>query len=424
MRSSLHTLPETLDATYSEAIQRIYDQPPDIVDLAETVLFWIICACRALTVLHLQHMYATWKLDDGMPLEDDDLPDGDVLTGACGSLITIDKESQTTNPIHYTVQQYFEGSLSAKLMAARLSLSKTCLAYLSLPNFSTGFCATDAAMSQRLAQTPFLDYAAKYWGSNVHLFDPNDTLPALLRFVSNPVTVEVTSQVWSLSSVRYANWSQGFPRDVPAMVLAAAFDLPFLLRKMVAGDHDIEGKGSDKETALIRAAAFGRTDNVRVLLELGAEVNSGDYMGETALQRVARNGHAGVAQVLLDGGADVNAKASGNWTSLMSAVSSGNIDLVRMLVQAGADLVAETIWGDSALSMATRSGQEVIATFLADHGAILPRGATGRRASIAASRRGLRKLVRRLTIDYEAIAGKTLQRQSPKKTYERAPRYS
>ncbi|GIC93115.1 NACHT and Ankyrin domain protein [Aspergillus udagawae] len=96
----------------------------------------------------------------------------------------------------------------------------------------------------------------------------------------------------------------------------------------------------------------------------------------------------------------------------MSAVSSGKIDAVRILVEAGEGSMVETEWGDSALSMAVRSGQEAIAAFLADHGALLPRGVTGRRASIIASRRGLQRLVRRLTVAYEAVAGMSLQHQS------------
>lgn len=94
----------------------------------------------------------------------------------------------------------------------------------------------------------------------------------------------------------------------------------------------------------------------------------------------------------------------------MSVVSSGNIRVVNMIVQAGADLAAKSVWGDSALSMATRNGQEAIASFLADNGATLPRGPTGRRASIVASREVFQQLVSRLTIDYEAVAGKPLER--------------
>lgn len=412
MRSALRTLPATLDDTYSEALQRIYDQPAETVELAETVLLWVICARQTLTVMQLQHMYATQELPDDTALEDDDLPDADILTGACSGLITVNRESQAIHAIHYTVHQYFERSHGQKLMAARLSLTKVSLTYLALPNFSSGFCASDAAMLQRLTEYPFLEYAAKHWGSEMNVVEADEVLPNLERLFSNPTVTEMISQAWSLPSGRYPNWSQEFPRKCPALVLAAAFDLPVILPHMIANGHDVEGKGTDEETALIRAATFGHADNVRVLLELGAAVNAQDYMGETALQRAARNGHASVIRVLLDGGACVNNKASNNFTPLMSAVSTGNIDAVRMIVEAGAELMVETEWGDSALSMAARSGQEAIATFLADRGALLPRGVVGRRASIIASRRGLQRLVRRLTLDYEAIAGRPLQRQS------------
>ncbi|KAL6410284.1 ankyrin [Ilyonectria robusta] len=184
---------------------------------------------------------------------------------------------------------------------------------------------------------------------------------------------------------------------------------------MVSDGHSTEGSGSDRETALIRSASFGHTENVRTLLELGASVNEHDYMQQTAVQRAAKGGKGSVVRVLLDGSAYVNMRASSDWTALMSAVSSGNIEVVRVLVQAGADLTAETVWGDSALSIATRNGQEAIATFLADSGAILPRGLAGHRASVVASQKGLHQLVRRLTQlapDYESVAQRPLERQA------------
>lgn len=357
-------------------------------------------------------MYATQELSEGVALEEDDLPDGEILTGACGGLIMVDNESQTVRAVHYTAQQYFERCYGQKLMQARLSLTKVSLAYLTLPNFSGGACTTDTSMSRRLELYPFLDYAAKHWGSDSGKLDSSLFLPSLQSFVSNSNAVEITNQVWSLRGIRYINWSQEFPRRVPALVLAAAFDLPGIIRRMVLDGHEIEDKGSDGETALIRAAAFGHAENVRTLLELGAAVNARDYMDEAALQRAARNGDESVVKVLLEGAADVNTKASSDLTALMSAVSSNNMEVVRMLVQAGADLQAETVWGDSALSIATRNGQEAIATLLADNGAILPRGPAGRRASIVAARRGFHHLARRLTADYEAVAARTLQRQS------------
>jgi hypothetical protein len=269
-------------------------------------------------------------------------------------------------------------------------------------------------MAQRLEEYPFLDYAAKHWGAEINTFDQDGHVPAFDKLASSTTALGTTSQAFGIPSDRHSNWSQEFPRDIPALVLAATFDLPRVLQQMVRMGHDLESKGTDEDTALIRAASFGHQENVRVLLDLGADKNARDHMNETALQRAAGNGEADVIKVLLDKEADVNVSTSSDWTALMAAVSSGNIEAVQMLVDAGANLMAETVWRDSALSIATRNGQEAIATLLADRGAILPHGPAGRRASTVASRRGFFQLVRRLTADYEAVASKPLQRQSHK----------
>ncbi|RYP44151.1 hypothetical protein DL768_009360 [Monosporascus sp. mg162] len=266
-------------------------------------------------------------------------------------------------------------------------------------------------MLRRLERYPFLDYAAKYWGSEAKELG-GEMWPYLQKFAANSVAVEVASQASAIYNSSFSHWSQEFARSVPALALAASFDFPLMLRRLVADGHDIDGHGTDGETPLIRAATRGLTENVRVLLDLGACVNARDCMNDTSLLRAAKNGHGDTIRVLLERSADLNMKGLSDWTALMSAVTSGNIQVVQLLVRAGADLLAESAWGDSALSIATRHGHVEIATFLADNGAILPKGQAGRRASIVASRRGYHQLVRRLTADYEAIAERPLQRQS------------
>lgn len=412
VRAALKTLPSTLDATYADALKRMYGQDPDSARLAEQVLFWVISARRSLTIQDLQHLYATRGLQPEDSLEEDDLPDGDALTGVCSGLIIVDAESQAVRPVHYTAQQYFEKCHRPRILQAKLELTNISLAYMTLRNFASGHCTSDAAMALRLEQYPFLTYAAKYWGAELAELDLANVWENLRAFVWTGSSVEIAHQVWSLKDRQFTNWSQEFPRHVPGLVLASAFNLPHVLRDLVSHGLKINARGSDGETALIRSAEFGHTENVRVLLELGAEIDAQDHMDETALQRAARNGNEGVVRVLLDKGTDVNMKASSDWTALMSAVSSGNLEVVKMLVEAGVDLKAETVWGDSALSMATRSGQEAIANFLYDQGAVLPKGPAGRRASIIASRKGLHQLVRKLTANYDTVADKPLQRQS------------
>lgn len=63
MRKALGALPNGLDATYDQAMNRIRSQKPRYVQLAESILAWISNARRPLSVQELQHALAT-KLGD------------------------------------------------------------------------------------------------------------------------------------------------------------------------------------------------------------------------------------------------------------------------------------------------------------------------------------------------------------------------
>ena len=77
------------------------------------------------TVLELRQMYATLELPDHTPLEDDDLPDGELLTSTCGGLLLVEGEAQTVRVVHYTAQEYFERTHVQELEAARLRYNLT-----------------------------------------------------------------------------------------------------------------------------------------------------------------------------------------------------------------------------------------------------------------------------------------------------------
>ncbi|KAL2145736.1 hypothetical protein VTI28DRAFT_6431 [Corynascus sepedonium] len=333
----------------------MYNQAPDLVEVAKSVLFWVICAKRPLTVSELRHLYATLELTNCTPLEDDDLPDGELLTSTCGGLIMVDREAHTVRVVHYTAQEYLERTHVEALEAAKLSLANACLAYLTLPNFSDGPCGSDTAMAQRLELFPFVDYSSKYWGEHAG----------------------------KLSGI---GAELDYPKNVPLLVMIAGFDMPCILRRLILQvGHPVDSCGSDQVTALIRAAACGLVDNARVLLEQGAKLESRDFLKQTALQKAAAAGAEDVVKVLIEAGADVNAR-SPDWTTLMSAViGNGKLQVVKLLVQAGADITAQTPWGETALTIAISHGQEDTSLFLIEQRAVLPRNHAGRRAFLAAS---------------------------------------
>ena len=120
---------------------------------------------------------------------------------------------------------------------------------------------------------------------------------------------------------------------------------PSLVQVLSNGDKSTKPSGLNApdqsgRTPLMYAALTGDVDQVKKLLQQGADVNAvGDY-GQTALISAAR-GSAAVVQLLLDKGAKVNAGDKSGWTPLMSAARFGTAETMGLLINAGADVNAE-----------------------------------------------------------------------------------
>ena len=84
-------------------------------------------------------------------------------------------------------------------------------------------------------------------------------------------------------------------------------------------------------TPLHEASYRGIKDNVRLLLELGADPNVSDCWGNRPLHGAAQIGSKEVAQILINGGANVNAAT----TVLLDAVKSGHYEVAELLIESG-----------------------------------------------------------------------------------------
>ncbi|CAD7700408.1 unnamed protein product [Ostreobium quekettii] len=93
----------------------------------------------------------------------------------------------------------------------------------------------------------------------------------------------------------------------------------------------------DKNEMLLDAAGDGDVDEVKQLLEDGADVNTTDASGNTPLILGTADGSIEVVRVLLDAGADINAQGAFEGTALRFAVSVGVAAIVELLVVEGAD---------------------------------------------------------------------------------------
>ena len=95
---------------------------------------------------------------------------------------------------------------------------------------------------------------------------------------------------------------------------------------------------SDKHSMdLYDAAEAGDLERVRVLVEQGADIETGKY-GWTPLTIAAATGRLAVVRYLVVQGADMEKTDNWGWTPLIAATCSDHLDVVRYLVERGADI--------------------------------------------------------------------------------------
>jgi ankyrin repeat protein len=135
--------------------------------------------------------------------------------------------------------------------------------------------------------------------------------------------------------------------------------------KTLADSQDVNARDSRGATPLMYAAAFGNAEQVKLLLESGADVNAQNAFHATAL--IWAGGDAVKSRMLIEHGADVNVRTQQERTPLMAAAKrNGNGALVRLLLEKGADVKTP---GDTPLIQAAQSGDVEIMRTLIERGA-------------------------------------------------------
>lgn len=120
------------------------------------------------------------------------------------------------------------------------------------------------------------------------------------------------------------------------------------------------------ETDLHRAAAAGRTDDIRALLAAGAAVDARDGQGRTPLLIATYANRVEAARLLIEAGADVNAKDAISDSPYLYAGARGHLDILTMTLAHGADLRSTNRFGGTALIPAAERGHvETVRTLIA-----------------------------------------------------------
>lgn len=296
----------------------------------------------------------------------------------CGSLLRRSDITETLELAHTSVFEFLTDSESQSRSLGQfympstesaVSLSKTCLTYLSFEDFQTDYLegipssdlseewAVRASRNDSMIERPFFDYALRHWwkhlkksGGEIH-----ELWPYLIRFF-DPQKGNHRTTVMLLNQLEGA---YKYPPSMQPIHFCATHGIsrliPLLLENSLA---DIDNKVGDGRTALHMAVENNYISVVHELLDRGANVDSKTDDGRTPLQLALESADEPITQLLVAKGADVNCKFSSGDTPLTLVVGNNCNSLARYLLTEDADPNGCLFDGRAPLHVAAEIGSD------------------------------------------------------------------
>jgi ankyrin repeat protein len=169
---------------------------------------------------------------------------------------------------------------------------------------------------------------------------------------------------------------------VPVLYHTISIDRPDLTKLLLEAGGDPNSQNDEtKTTALHQAASFGHLEQMNLLLQWGAKVDSRDQWGDTPLHYAAMFGKTEGIKILLAAGADIQARSLYNFgeTPLMTAAKDCDCpDALRTLIAAGGDPLWVDNGGNTPLDFAAANGHTGNVAVLIEAGADVNRQGAGR----------------------------------------------
>ncbi|KAJ7270941.1 ankyrin repeat-containing domain protein [Mycena rebaudengoi] len=401
---ALQNLPEDLEHTYNEAMDRINAQNKDDREIARRTLIWVAYAKRPLTVFELQVALAIEP--DSKVLDADGLLDIGIIISVCVGLVIVDASEwfgfipgrRIVRLVHLTIQNYLDRIQPTRFPEAQTEITRQCLTYLSyndvpksnyqqdgLLSYASSYCLLHAAGEPELV---LQDSIIKFLG-DAHRWQAlraqrrnADGLLALHPGYDGP------------SQWRHEPWP-----PVPSKLwVAALFGLQEVARYLFESAEPI--REEEKEGSLIVASHWNCLGVARLLIKHRTNVDANEG---SALQAATKKEHVAVIQLLLEHGANVNLQGGHDITALQTASWLGNTVAVQLLLDYGANVAAR---GEHALQAASFRGHVAVVQLLLGHGAdVNLQGEGDTTALLVASVVGSTEVVQ-LLLDHGADANK------------------
>ena len=395
LKAALSRLPETINKTYEEALERIQNQGSRRAERGNEVLMWITFAQRPLTVSELLVALAIRRGDRN--LDEDRIPQKEMLLSACCGLVVIDEESQIIRLVHYTTEEYFSSVRQTRFPNGHQTIAEALLTYLSFAIFDAGtdgpseldvdieyyshvakYCET------LIAENSLLAYTTEEWGFHVQEAlqlgllntkadstassrDFQDTIDAFLELAGNATTYirikHYLRPIWGHRRNPEA------PKSVPRLVLAAWAGVSLLVQSYIEKGVNVNGTDSRGFTAMHYAAADNHVQIVRLLLNQHVQLHDGSREKKTALHLAIVAGHQAVVRMLVEKKPLATAKAT--LDALGTAAQAGNEGISQIVMAQAMTHVASkelrSALPQQVLWWAIYTGQEQLVQFALTH---------------------------------------------------------
>lgn len=382
VREAVPRLPESLDETYNEAIERIRQQDEGEVRLANKILLWVTHSLRPLKVKEL--LYALATVPGNTRLDEEALPYEDDLLAVCAGLIYIERESGTIGLVHYTTQEYFRRFGQILFPTAHEEITIVCVDYMKAiadDHFWAGLSMSDDRDNDEAGRYDFLRYAARFWAQHAVAATNSDLHSMIVDFIHQKSSFyllmkELTAELGmfeGISEPTGAVYITSFDKKHYPLLIACHFGLDDIAR-FIMHRVDLQTTFAASITPLHLAACNGHEGIVSLLLARGFSADAGGSSGirqvERPLALAVRKGHVDVVKLLLQGGARLDAVGEGVWCSILElAILYQQDAVVQMLLERGVDIETTDYWDRTALCYAASLGHHNIIQLLLDHGA-------------------------------------------------------
>lgn len=198
----------------------------------------------------------------------------------------------------------------------------------------------------------------------------NGDLDGLKTFLASDPSQAASRNEQGLSLLMFARYQ--FKLDAADAILAAGVTLDLFeaaalgkvdrLRELLDTGESANTFAPDGMTPLGLACFFGQPEAARLLLSRGADVNAASQnpMKVAPIHAAVAGKNAEVIDLILSSNPDVNARQQQGWTAIHSAAMHGDLALLEKLLARGADPMVKNDDGKTPLDLAREKGHEHI----------------------------------------------------------------